>query len=153
YSVQAAPSSSRALLDALDSGCAAASLSLERYADILADLPIGSAIRNAWGDPAGDPDVRDGAFWFRARVCGNVVVALPPDRGRAADRRADYHDPALPPRHALVALGLWLRHVAKVDAVVHMGAHGTAEWLPGKAVALTRACFPEIIFGALPVFY
>ena len=84
---------------------------------------------------------------------GNVIVALPPDRGRSSDRRADYHDPQLPPRHALVAFGLWLEHVASVDALVHMGAHGTLEWLPGKAVALTAACFPEIVTGALPVIY
>ncbi|MGB6750859.1 MAG: cobaltochelatase subunit CobN, partial [Xanthobacteraceae bacterium] len=65
----------------------------------------------------------------------------------------DYHDPLLPPRHALVAFGLWLQHVAKADALVHMGAHGTLEWLPGKAVALTADCFPEIVTGSLPVFY
>ena len=59
----------------------------------------------------------------------------------------------MPPRHALVAFGLWLQHVAKVDALVHMGAHGTLEWLPGKAVALTAECFPEIVTGALPVIY
>ena len=34
-----------------------------------------------------------------------------------------------------------------------MGAHGTLEWLPGKAVALTAECFPEIVTGALPVIY
>ena len=68
-------------------------------------------------------------------------------------RRADYHDPLLPPRHALVAFGLWLQHVAKVDALVHMGAHGTLEWLPGKAIALTAECFPEIVTGPLPVIY
>jgi cobaltochelatase CobN len=84
---------------------------------------------------------------------GNVLVALPPDRGRAPERRADYHDPLLPPRHALVAFGLWLQHVAKADALVHMGAHGTLEWLPGKAVALSAECFPEIVTGALPVIY
>ena len=110
-------------------------------------------LREAWGDPANDPDVRDGAFHFRAKQFGNILVALPPDRGRAAERRADYHDPSLPPRHALVAFGLWLQHVAKVDALVHMGAHGTLEWLPGKAVALTEECFPEIVTGALPVIY
>ena len=99
------------------------------------------------------PIVRDGAFRFRARAFGNVMVALPPDRGRSSDRRADYHDPALPPRHALVAFGLWLQHVAKVDALVHMGAHGTLEWLPGKAVALTASCFPEAVVGPLPVIY
>ena len=36
---------------------------------------------------------------------------------------------------------------------MHMGAHGTLEWLPGKAVALTAACFPEAMVGPLPVFY
>ena len=76
-----------------------------------------------------------------------------PIAGAAAARRADYHDPLLPPRHALVAFGLWLQHVAKVDALVHMGAHGTLEWLPGKAVALTAECFPEIVTGPLPVIY
>jgi cobaltochelatase CobN len=76
----------------------------------------------AWGDPADDPAVRDGAFEFRAAWFGNVLVALAPDRGRPNNRRVDYHDAGLPPRHALIAFGLWLRHVAEVDAMVHMGA-------------------------------
>jgi cobaltochelatase CobN len=131
------------------------SLSLTDYAQLLAYLPpeLATSVHDAWGDQADDPDVRDGQFRFRVSVYGNVVVALPPDRGRSAARRADYHDPALPPRHALVAFGLWLRNVFEADALVHMGAHGTLEWLPGKAVALTAACFPEAVVGALPVFY
>ncbi len=155
YDVADAPSTSRAMLDRLGEGCEAASLPLDTYARLLADLPAGVATRidEAWGDAAGDTDVRDGAFRFRAIACRNIIVALPPDRGRPGARRADYHDPALPPRHALLAFGLWLRHVAKADALVHMGAHGTLEWLPGKAVALTAACFPEAVVGALPVFY
>ena len=40
-----------------------------------------------------------------------------------------------------------------VDAVVHMGAHGTLEWLPGKSVALSQACWPEALIGDLPVIY
>ena len=105
----------------------------------------------AWGEAETDPDVGDGAFRFRAKSFGNVTVALPPDRGRTAERRADYHDPSLPPRHALMAFGAWLQD--SFDAVVHMGAHGTLEWLPGKAVALTASCFPEAVLGALPVIY
>jgi len=134
---------------------AIAVLPVATYAQLLAELPPAATaqIHQAWGDPADDPDVRDGAFRFRVVVCGNVIVALPPDRGRAAERRADYHDPALAPRHALVAFGLWLRNVFNADALVHMGAHGTLEWLPGKAVALTSACFPEAVVDALPVFY
>ncbi len=52
-------------------------------------------LHEAWGEPADDPDVRDGAFHFRAKYFGKLLVALPPDRGRAAERRADYHDPAI----------------------------------------------------------
>ncbi|MEP9396176.1 cobaltochelatase subunit CobN [Mesorhizobium sp. KR2-14] len=92
-------------------------------------------------------------FPFRAAVFGNITVALAPDRGRSADRRADYHDPTLPPRHALVAFGLWLRKGLGCHALVHVGAHGTLEWLPGKTVALGQNCFPEIVTGGLPVVY
>ncbi len=155
YGVTGAPNTSRELLDALAAGADDAALPVAQYENLLAQIPAASAarVRKAWGEPADDPDCRDGAFRFRVQTCGNVMVTLPPDRGRAQERRADYHDPALPPRHALVAFGLWLRHVARADALVHMGAHGTLEWLPGKAVALSAECFPEIVTGALPVIY
>jgi cobaltochelatase CobN len=153
YSVRDAPQNSRELLDALATGDA--KVPLEHYGNLLAQIPAAAAarLRDAWGAPADDPDARDGAFHFRADRFGKLWVALPPDRGRGTERRADYHDPLLPPRHALVAFGLWLQHVAKADAIVHMGAHGTLEWLPGKAVALTSECFPEIVTGPLPVIY
>jgi cobaltochelatase CobN len=155
YSVSAAPEAPRALLALLAEGAAGAALPRSEYEALLGRLSSASVARlyDAWGEPAADPDFRDGAFHFRARKFGNVWVALPPDRGRSDERRTDYHDPCLPPRHALVAFGLWLQHVAKADALVHMGAHGTLEWLPGKAVALTAECFPEIVTGTLPVIY
>ena len=155
YAISDTPQSPRALLDGLAAGAKDGALTLAQYDELLARLPPAAVARlhDAWGAPAADADARAGAFHFRIKKFGNVVVALPPDRGRAGERRADYHDPLLPPRHGLVAFGLWLRHVAKVDALVHMGAHGTLEWLPGKAVALTGECFPEIVTGALPVIY
>ena len=155
YCVEDVPKTSRALLDVLDAALSEAGLPLDAYSTLSAELPADATARvhAAWGDPASDPDVRDGMFRFRVRAFGNVLVALPPDRGRPSTRRADYHDPMLPPRHALLAFGLWLRHRADIHALVHMGAHGTLEWLPGKAVALTSSCFPEILTGAIPIFY
>jgi cobaltochelatase CobN len=155
YDVRNAPATTHALLAQMESGADQPALSLEDYTRLLAGLPddIAARVNTAWGDPAGDPDFHDGAFHFRTARFGNVLVALPPDRGTAPDRRADYHDPVLPPRHALLAFGLWLRHKEKTHAIVHMGAHGTLEWLPGKAVALTASCFPEAVVGPVPVFY
>jgi len=162
YSIDHAPQTTRALLDALASTSVhppaeneQSCLSLDDYMRLSGALPpdVFVGIEAAWGDAAADPDVRDGAFRFRAHAYGNVIVALAPDRGRGSERRADYHDPVLPPRHALVAFGLWLRHRAKVDALVHMGAHGTLEWLPGKAVAVSQTCYPETVVGPLPVVY
>ncbi len=153
YRVQAAPDTPKTLLDALAAGDTA--LTLGDYARLFAALPceLQERMTAAWGAAADDPDVHDDAFRFRACECGNVIVALPPDRGLPGSRRADYHDAALPPRHALLAFALWLRHAAELDALVHMGAHGTLEWLPGKAVALSAACFPEAMVGPLPVVY
>jgi cobaltochelatase CobN len=155
YRLGPLPTSARQLLEAVVGGDARARLPLNTYRQLLDRVPQAArdALRDAWGDPGEDPDVIDGAFRFRAHAFGQAVVALPPDRGRSLDRRADYHDPLLPPRHTLVAFALWLREVAGIDALVHMGAHGTLEWLPGKSVALTAACFPEIITGSVPVIY
>ena len=66
----------------------------------------------------------------------------------AADAQGDYHDAALPPRHAYVAFYLWLREVERIDALIHLGTHGTLEWLPGKAVALVARLRAAAVLGA-----
>ncbi len=154
YTVEEMPADARALLTDIAS-VKTLSMPLATYREELARLPTAAreAIDAAWGDPADDTDVVDGHFRFRAVRYGNILVATAPDRGRSADRRADYHDPALPPRHALLAFGLWLQEGFAADAVVHMGAHGTLEWLPGKAVALTAECWPDRVVGPVPVIY
>lgn len=151
YSVEKIPASARELMRLLKRE--SDPLQLDVYRGALAGLPSepAQALQETWGDP--EHDAPEGTFGFCATRFGNVTVALAPDRGRSADRRVDYHDPALPPRHALVAFGVWLREALGCHALVHVGAHGTLEWLPGKTVALSSGCFPEIVAGALPVIY
>jgi cobaltochelatase CobN len=105
-----------------------------------------------WGDPENDPTLVDGYFAFAAFRAGHILVALQPERGDPTSRDQDYHDLSRCPRHAYVAFYLWLR-AQGIDALVHMGAHGTLEWLPGKAVALSDDCWPQALTGALPVLY
>ncbi|HLG47358.1 MAG TPA: cobaltochelatase subunit CobN [Reyranella sp.] len=79
--------------------------------------------------------------------CGNVLVLLQPDRGSA------YHDTSAEPGAAYVAVYRWLRDDEKIDALIHLGTHGTLEWLPGKALALSSSCWPETVLGPVPVIY
>ena len=128
---------------------------LAAYARQLAVLPasIQADIEKAWGDPAIDPAFADGHFHFPVLRAGRIAILLQPDRGSHADRKATYHDMTIPPRHAYVALYGWLRDHESIDALVHLGTHGTLEWLPGKALALSSECWPEAVLGPMPVIY
>jgi cobaltochelatase CobN len=127
---------------------------LADYRAALHTLPevLRTALQAAWGAPEADPAFRDGAFHFAATRRGAALIALQPERGEVALRDDDYHDLSRVPRHGYVAFYLWLR-AQGLHALLHMGAHGTLEWLPGKSVALSDACWPEALVGALPVIY
>jgi cobaltochelatase CobN len=79
--------------------------------------------------------------------CGKATVLLQPDRGSA------YHDTSAEPHPDYVAVYAWLRDEEKIDALIHLGTHGTLEWLPGKTLALSSECWPEKVLGPIPVIY
>jgi cobaltochelatase CobN len=130
------------------------SWSVAEYRTALASLSqeLQQDLQKARGAPDDDPQVGDGKLHFAAVQRGRAIIAVQPERGDVRTRDADYHDLARTPRHAYVAFYLWLRHQC-MDALIHMGAHGTLEWLPGKSVALSRSCWPEALVGDLPVIY
>ncbi len=131
------------------------SWSVDAYRAALAKLParLRHDLETAWGAPEDDKLVKDGAFHFPATRRGKVLAALQPERGFVDTRVDEYHDLARVPCHGYVAFYLWLRQSEAVDALVHIGAHGTLEWLPGKSVALSETCWPEALVGDLPVIY
>lgn len=131
-------------------------LSLDSYARLLETLPaeVRRTLFEIWGRPEDDPAVREGHFTARFWRGGNLIAALQPDRGAGrGGRRELYHDLTTPPCHAYVAFYLWLREVEGIHALVHVGAHGTLEWLPGKAAALSPSCLPAALLGGVPVIY
>lgn len=144
-----------AFIRALAESAPKESYSLDDYREAFAALPetLRNAIDAAWGAPETDSRVAQNAFRFRALRLGKMIVAIQPDRGGAANRKADYHDARLPPSHFYVAFYLWLRHAERIDAMIQLGTHGTLEWLPGKATALSKACAPEALLGPVPLIY
>ncbi|WP_171102261.1 cobaltochelatase subunit CobN [Ruegeria sp. HKCCD7255] len=128
---------------------------LADYATALAALPeqLRAELQTVWGAPEDDPAFANGAFQFTALRRGKALVALQPERGTPALRDDEYHDLSRTPRHGYVAFYLWLRKGLGAEALIHIGAHGTLEWLPGKSVALCTECWPEALVGDLPVIY
>ncbi|MET1045516.1 MAG: cobaltochelatase subunit CobN, partial [Hyphomicrobium sp.] len=154
YAIADSPTGARAVVERLDQGRALA-WPLASYRSAFDALPqaFRETVVAAWGSPEADDAAIDGAFRFRVSFAGNILIGLQPERGQALDRKAQYHDPSTPPRHSYVAFYLWLRTVAKIDALIHLGAHGTLEWLPGKAIAGSDACAPRALLGAIPMLY
>jgi len=143
------------LMQALTEGPADFAVPLASYRTWLATIPAAAreTLLASHGQPETDPVCNDGAFSFRLVRFGKLAIALQPARDASPDRKARYHDPDAPPSHAYLAFYLGLREVFRADALVHLGTHGTTEWLPGKAVALSAACWPRLAVGSLPVIY
>lgn len=130
-------------------------LPMESYRSALSAIPasVRDAMVERWGEPEADPFVRDGAFRLAVHRFGGIALAVQPARGYNIDPKTSYHDPALPPPHAYLAFHVWLDRTFGAQAVVHVGKHGNLEWLPGKAIALSESCFPEVCAGPVPQIY
>ncbi len=135
-------------------------LAFADYSVFFAALPpaVQRAVVERWGPGERDPFFRAGRLdcgrfaipGFRA---GNLAVLIQPARGYNIDAKATYHDPALVPPHSYLAAYAWLAQDFRADAVIHLGKHGTLEWLPGKALALSAECYPEAVLPPLPHLY
>ncbi|MGH7031433.1 MAG: cobaltochelatase subunit CobN, partial [Stellaceae bacterium] len=168
YRVTDIPEGSEALVQRLIAGPTNAdpaaageeTFSFAEYSSFFATLPLSvqQAVTDRWGPAERDPFFREGRLdcgrfavpGFRA---GNVALLIQPARGHGLDPKSSYHDAALPPPHAYFAAYAWLAQDFRADAVIHLGKHGTVEWLPGKALALSAECFPEAVLPPLPHLY
>ncbi len=122
------------------------------------DKKIASKISSGAHIPTKEPWSDDRDYLFAAQTFGNAVVALQPPRGYGMNPDAIYHTPDLPPTHHYTAFYRWLAAPCDqggwgADAIVHVGKHGTLEWLPGKGVGLSNECFPDALLGDLPLIY
>ncbi|WP_419993880.1 cobaltochelatase subunit CobN [Streptomyces boninensis] len=110
-------------------------------------------IREHWGEPPGSLYVDGDDIVLAALRFGNVIVMIQPPRGFGENPIAIYHDPDMPPSHHYLAAYRWLENSFGADAIVHMGKHGTMEWLPGKGLGLSAECAPDAVLGELPLVY
>ncbi|MGC4768315.1 cobaltochelatase subunit CobN [Micromonospora sp. DT44] len=115
-------------------------------------------MREHWGEPPGELYTEGGDIVLAGLRFGNVVLLIQPPRGFGENPIAIYHDPDLPPSHHYLAAYRWLAAPVAdggfgADAVVHLGKHGTLEWLPGKGLGLAADCAPDAVLADLPLVY
>ncbi|WP_434588394.1 cobaltochelatase subunit CobN [Streptomyces sp. A5-4] len=111
-----------------------------------------------WGEAPGQLYIDGDDIVLASLQFGNVVVMIQPPRGFGENPIAIYHDPDMPPSHHYMAAYRWLETASSeggfgADAIVHMGKHGTMEWLPGKGLGLSSGCGPDAVLGDLPLIY
>jgi len=114
-----------------------------------------------WGEAPGTLFTHNGNTLVGGLLNGNIYIGLQPPRGQieslaeAADQSvsSSIHDPNLPPPHHYPAVYRWIRDSFGAHAVMHIGKHGSLEWLPGKSVGLSENCFPDLAIADLPNLY
>ncbi len=111
-------------------------------------------IDNKWGAAPGEiaPKGRD-AIRLDGFEMGNVFVGVQPPLGVPGDPMRMLFDHEYAPHHQFLAFYRYLIDVWQADAIVHVGMHGTAEWLPGLQLGLTGDCWPDIVMGDIPQLY
>ncbi len=169
YQVENIPASGNELIELLTSGVTndpegrelrpvRQSLDLAEYEKYFTTLPpeVQDGISKRWGlaeSHLQDLITDNKSFPIPGIQFGNVFVGIQPSRGYELDPALNYHAPDLEPTHNYLAYYYWLREKLGIDAIIHAGKHGNLEWLPGKSIALSNKCYPEVALGAMPNFY
>lgn len=134
---------------------------LSDYRDWLDTLPRQrrEELRRAGGNPERHRNVReiDGREYFvipRWQL-GNLLVMpqMPRHANLHGHDHQHYHDTDSVPDHLYMAAYLYLRKHHAADALIHLGTHGSQEWLPGKDRGLSAYDYPWLAVGDIPVFY
>ena len=119
--------------------------------------PISSFNRNQitdkWGEPVGKICVDSEKIVIPGVIKGNILIGYQPLRAWFDKADAICHDPIMPIPHQYLEYYRWLKDDFGVQMIVHIGTHGTLEWLPGKNAGLSGKCYPDLVLNGIPHMY
>ena len=145
----------RRFMSAAQAASADGQLTAEQYGAFFTELPeqVRMQLIKDWGDAPGDVFNYDGTLLIPGTLNGNLFITVQPPRGFGEDPGKLLHSPDAAPTHHYIGYYHWLRDIWQADAVIHVGTHGSLEWLPGKSTALSNRCWPDVSLGDLPDIY
>ncbi|MDU1349753.1 cobaltochelatase subunit CobN [uncultured Clostridium sp.] len=106
-----------------------------------------------WETPPGDLMVFEDKMPVPGIINGNIFIGVQPQRGYEEKAEEVYHSTDIVPPHQYIAYYKWLKNTFKADVIIHVGTHGTLEWLPGKEIGLSQNCYPDIAIDDIPHLY
>lgn len=137
-----------------------AALPKEEYLQWWEQFPeqVKTKMAETWGDPVGEAMVYQEEIILTGVEYGNVLVVVQPKRGCYGPKCDGQvckilHDPECPPTHQYLASYWYWQKVWGADLLVSVGTHGNLEFLPGKSLALSRECYPDLTLGEMPHLY
>ncbi len=135
-------------------------LPLDTYLNWFNALPaeVSKPIIERWGKPENNGMIvmhnELPAFVIPRMNLGNMIVLPQGVRGQDAKEHSSlYHSTKTPINHSYLAIYLYARKTFGANAIIHLGTHGSQEWLTGKERGLSVFDAPSLAIGNIPVFY
>jgi magnesium chelatase subunit H len=122
-------------------------------AEYIGLLPYAKEIEREWGKPPGTINSNGSEILIPGLKLGNVFIAVQPTFGYEGDPMRLLMAEGGAPHHGFAALYAYIERVFRADAVVHVGTHGSLEFMPGKQAGLSASCWPDRLIGDLPNLY
>ena len=110
-------------------------------------------IEAQWGPAPGRQQSDGGSLFVLGERFGNAFVGVQPAFGYEGDPMKLLFEKGFAPTHAFSAFYRFLREDFGAHALLHFGTHGALEFMPGKQVGLSSACWPDRLVGDVPNFY
>jgi magnesium chelatase subunit H len=110
-------------------------------------------IEAQWGAAPGRHQTDGASIFVLGERFGNVFVGIQPGFGYEGDPMRLLFEKGFAPTHAFSAFYRWLREDFGAHACLHFGTHGALEFMPGKQVGMSSACWPDRLIGEMPNIY
>lgn len=125
----------------------------KKYEEYIKNKSFYEEMIKDWGNVPGNIMTLEDNFLIPGIVNENIFIGLQPSRGLHENTDKVYHDKSALPHHQYIAFYKWLREEFKADVVIHVGTHGTIEFLKGKECGMSKDCFPDMLLYDIPHLY
>ena len=125
-------------------------MSVPEYEEL---TPYSVRLEENWGPPPGHLNTDGQNLLVYGKTFGNVFIGVQPTFGYEGDPMRLLFSRSASPHHGFAAYYTYLERIWGADAVLHFGTHGSLEFMPGKQMGMSGACYPDSLIGTTPNLY